>query len=451
MIFAMVVLPTLIGLLLAAVLFDFIGKNVGSRTASVLRATYYLPQILPIAVAGHRLELDLQRRDRGALNEFLRSLGVTGPPQLARRPARSRCRAVMLLMVWIQIGYPTVIFMAALQRVDPELYEAAELDGAGWFRRFRAITLPADPARDLRRHADLHDRRAEGVRPDLRPDPGRPARARPGAVVLLVPRLLRQVQGRLRRRGRDGAHLRDRRGGRWPSSCCRRAQNAATGWASDMTTTLTPAVTTTTVTAQERSPPPRSAALVRPAGAVIFAVLMLAPFVLMVMNAFKAPRQYSTGGPLALPTSLYTDGLVKFWNAVDFPRQALELDLHLRPPSRSPATALSRAQRVRDRHRPGQGGPGSCSCSSWRTCSRRRCSSTRCSRWPQSVGLYNSAGRSIIIFTVIQSAFGTYLLACLLGTFPKELSRGGRPGRRELAGACCGRSSSRSSGPRCPC
>jgi raffinose/stachyose/melibiose transport system permease protein len=32
--------------------------------------------------------------------------------------------------------------MAALQRVDPELYEAAELDGAGWFRRFRAITIP---------------------------------------------------------------------------------------------------------------------------------------------------------------------------------------------------------------------------------------------------------------------------------------------------------------------
>ncbi|OIQ91757.1 lactose transport system permease protein LacF [mine drainage metagenome] len=48
----------------------------------------------------------------------------------------------MLVLVWIQIGYPTVIFMSALQRVDPELYEAAELDGAGWFRRFRAITIP---------------------------------------------------------------------------------------------------------------------------------------------------------------------------------------------------------------------------------------------------------------------------------------------------------------------
>jgi len=48
----------------------------------------------------------------------------------------------MFVLIWIQIGYPTVIFMSALQRVDPELYEAAELDGAGWLARFRAITIP---------------------------------------------------------------------------------------------------------------------------------------------------------------------------------------------------------------------------------------------------------------------------------------------------------------------
>jgi raffinose/stachyose/melibiose transport system permease protein len=44
-------------------------------------------------------------------------------------------------MVWVQLGYPVVIFMAALQRVDPELYEAAALDGANWWQRFRAITV----------------------------------------------------------------------------------------------------------------------------------------------------------------------------------------------------------------------------------------------------------------------------------------------------------------------
>jgi len=136
----MVVLPTLIGLLLAAVLFDYIGKNVGSRTASVLRATYYLPQILPVAVAGIVWNW-IFNAETGALNEILRGFGMTNPPNWLGDPHLA-LPAVMLVLVWIQIGYPTVIFMSALQRVDPELYEAAELDGAGWFRRFRAITIP---------------------------------------------------------------------------------------------------------------------------------------------------------------------------------------------------------------------------------------------------------------------------------------------------------------------
>ncbi len=47
----------------------------------------------------------------------------------------------MGIMVWFQIGYPLVIFMAALQRLDPELLEAAAIDGATWFQRFYYITI----------------------------------------------------------------------------------------------------------------------------------------------------------------------------------------------------------------------------------------------------------------------------------------------------------------------
>jgi raffinose/stachyose/melibiose transport system permease protein len=47
----------------------------------------------------------------------------------------------MVMMVWFQIGYPLVIFMAGLQRVDPELYEAAALDGASWLQTFSHITV----------------------------------------------------------------------------------------------------------------------------------------------------------------------------------------------------------------------------------------------------------------------------------------------------------------------
>ena len=141
MIVAMVVVPTLIGLLLAAVLFDYLGKRFNGKVASGLRATYYLPQILPVAVAGILWGWILNPQT-GALNVFLRQVGLGSLALNWLGGTSTALPTVMMVMIWIQIGYPVVIFMAALQRVDPELYEAAELDGAGWFRRFTAITLP---------------------------------------------------------------------------------------------------------------------------------------------------------------------------------------------------------------------------------------------------------------------------------------------------------------------
>ncbi|MFC7376768.1 carbohydrate ABC transporter permease [Brachybacterium sp. GCM10030267] len=140
MIAAMVVVPTLIGLLLAAMLFDYVAKHWNSQTAAFLRATYYMPQILPISVAGIVWNWILNSQT-GAVNTMLEGLGIADPPNWLGDPSLA-LPSVMLVLIWIQIGYPTVIFMSALQRVEPELYEAAELDGAGWFARFRAITVP---------------------------------------------------------------------------------------------------------------------------------------------------------------------------------------------------------------------------------------------------------------------------------------------------------------------
>lgn len=141
MIIAMVVVPTAVGLLLASVLFDVIGKRFGGKTASTLRALYYLPQILPVAIAGIVMGWIL-RPENGALNTILEAVGLGDLAQNWLGDPNTALPSVMAIMVWVQIGYPVVIFMAALQRVDPELYEAAEIDGAGWFRRFRAITIP---------------------------------------------------------------------------------------------------------------------------------------------------------------------------------------------------------------------------------------------------------------------------------------------------------------------
>ena len=140
MIIAMVVVPTLLGLLIASVLFDLVAKSFGGRVASFLRATYYLPQILPIAVAAVVIGWIL-RPDDGALNEILRAVGLENLTHNWLGSPDTALLSIMVVMVWVQLGYPVVIFMAALQRVDPELYEAAALDGANWWQRFRAITV----------------------------------------------------------------------------------------------------------------------------------------------------------------------------------------------------------------------------------------------------------------------------------------------------------------------
>lgn len=140
MVVAMVVVPTLLGLLIAAVLFDGVGRSFHPRVASGLRAAIYLPQVLPVVVAG--IVWGWILRPDGAANAVLDAVGLGALTQDWLGSPGTALPTVMLVMIWVQIGYPVVIFMAALQRVDPELYEAAELDGAGWLLRFRHITVP---------------------------------------------------------------------------------------------------------------------------------------------------------------------------------------------------------------------------------------------------------------------------------------------------------------------
>lgn len=142
MILAMVVIPILIGLVLSSAIFDVVQKKFGSKTASTMRAVYYLPQLLPISVASLAMGWILRPTD-GALNALLSKIGLgslrhdwLGKPDTA-------LIFLMVIMIWIQLGYPVVVFMSGLQRVDPELYEAASLDGANWWQRFLAITLPS--------------------------------------------------------------------------------------------------------------------------------------------------------------------------------------------------------------------------------------------------------------------------------------------------------------------
>ncbi|MFF9150491.1 carbohydrate ABC transporter permease [Streptomyces sp. NPDC014861] len=134
------VVPTLLGLFLAALLYDYIGKKHGDGVVSVFRSGLYLPQVIPVAVTG--LMWGWILAPEGAINSILDTLGLSsltqnwlGDPDLA-------LWMVLAVLVWMQLGYPLVLFMSGLQRIDPELYEAASLDGATWWQRFTRITVP---------------------------------------------------------------------------------------------------------------------------------------------------------------------------------------------------------------------------------------------------------------------------------------------------------------------
>jgi raffinose/stachyose/melibiose transport system permease protein len=141
LIVAMAIIPTFLGLLLATALFDVVAKRIGQRPASALRASFYLPQVLPAVVAGVVWGWILHP-EYGAVNEVLRVVGLDSWTQNWLGDEKTALWSVMAVLVWIQLGYPLVIFMAGLQRVDPELYESAEVDGASWWQRLWLITVP---------------------------------------------------------------------------------------------------------------------------------------------------------------------------------------------------------------------------------------------------------------------------------------------------------------------
>ena len=137
---SMTVVPILLGLFLAAVLFDYVSAKFGSGMSSFFRAGFYLPQILPLTAAGVLWGWILS--PVGVVNAVLDMIGLGYLKGNWLGDASYALWAVSAVIVWVQLGYCLVVFMSGLARVDPALYEAAQLDNASWFRRFTAITIP---------------------------------------------------------------------------------------------------------------------------------------------------------------------------------------------------------------------------------------------------------------------------------------------------------------------
>jgi multiple sugar transport system permease protein len=102
------------------------------------RTAFYLPAMTP-AVATAYIWLWILNPNDGVLNRFLRFLNLPAPAWTVD-PTWTK-PAIILSQVWT-LGGAMLLFLAALQGVPRDLYESAMLDGAGWWERFRSVTLP---------------------------------------------------------------------------------------------------------------------------------------------------------------------------------------------------------------------------------------------------------------------------------------------------------------------
>jgi multiple sugar transport system permease protein len=113
--------------------------NRGLRGIVLLRSLYFLP-VISSTVAVSLVWGWLYNQQFGLINYLLSLVGITGPAWLA--DTRTAMPAVIIMSIWKGLGYNMVIFLAGLQGIPQELYEAAAIDGAGAWARFRYVTLP---------------------------------------------------------------------------------------------------------------------------------------------------------------------------------------------------------------------------------------------------------------------------------------------------------------------
>jgi multiple sugar transport system permease protein len=112
--------------------------NRAGRSAGVFRTIFYLPKMTPPVAVGI-LFLLLFNGQNGLINTVLGWLGITGPAWTTD-PAWVK-PGLILMSLWT-VGASVIILLAALQNVPDELYESARLDGAGFWRQSRSVTLP---------------------------------------------------------------------------------------------------------------------------------------------------------------------------------------------------------------------------------------------------------------------------------------------------------------------
>ena len=136
-IYTIVVVP--IGLFLALIIAALIDSFISDKLANVLRVTMYMPKICNI-VASAAIWIMLYST-YGPFTQLMRLLGWENPPHFLASYTWA-LPAIMLMSIWSGLGYHVFIYSAGMAGISRDLYEAAELDGAGAIQKFWYVTIP---------------------------------------------------------------------------------------------------------------------------------------------------------------------------------------------------------------------------------------------------------------------------------------------------------------------
>lgn len=112
-----------------------------SRLAVVSRTVLFLPQIIPLVAAG--IMWSWQLSTDGLVNQLLRLVGLGGVARAWLGDFTTALPAVGVIGAWVLFGLCMLLLLAGMTKIDPSLYEAARVDGAGPVREFFSITLPS--------------------------------------------------------------------------------------------------------------------------------------------------------------------------------------------------------------------------------------------------------------------------------------------------------------------
>lgn len=114
--------------------------NQKMKGINIFRTIFFFPHVASLVAVAVVWNL-LFHPTLGPVNQILRAIGIANPPGWTASVDWAM-PAVIIVSIWKSMGYYMVLYLSGLQGIPRELYEAAKVDGASAFQRFRSITLP---------------------------------------------------------------------------------------------------------------------------------------------------------------------------------------------------------------------------------------------------------------------------------------------------------------------